>query len=442
MEPRSVELAIEARWVVPVEPDGAILHDHTVIVDGSTIADVLPTVDAREKYAPISTKLLPDHVLLPGFVNAHTHAPMTLLRGLADDLPLMTWLQDHIWPTEAKWTGPDFVGDGTALSIAEMLSSGITTYNDMYFFPEVSAQLAEQVGIRFVAGMIVFDNETSWSKNAEDAIAKGIDLHAAWKDSSFVSTIWAPHAPYTVSNGPWARVAELADEMDVRVNTHLHETEQEISDSLKEFGLRPIERLDQLGIVSSKFLAAHMTQVSASDRELLAARGVSIAHCPESNLKLASGFCPVQDLTEAGVNVALGTDGAASNNDADMLGEMRIAALLAKGVTKNAAALPAKQALRMATLAGAKALGMEDVIGSIEVGKQADLAAVDLSAIASQPVYNPISQVVYTAASGQVSDVWVAGIQQLSDGGLTRCDSKELIATAAAWQAKISKQAR
>ncbi len=431
-------LIINARWVIPVEPAGKTLDHHSIAVHGGKIVEVLPTKDAAKKYRATETVDLNTHAVIPGLVNAHTHAAMSLFRGLADDLPLMDWLNHHIWPAEAKWVSESFVRDGTELAIAEMLKSGTTCFSDMYFFPDVTARACHEAGMRACVGLIMLDFPSAWSQNADEYLHKGLKLHDELRNSELVTTAFAPHAPYTVSDGPFEKIRMYADELDIPIHMHVHETAHEVDAGMKQYGMRPLARLVNLGILGPRLIAVHMTQLLPAEIELLAKDNVSVVHCPESNLKLASGFCPVQALVKAGVNVALGTDGAASNNSLDMLEEMHIAALLAKGVSNDATAIPAHTALRMATLNGAKALGLEARIGSLTAGKAADIAAIDLSAISSQPVYDPVSQIVYATTRNQVSDVWVNGKHLLAKYQLTGMNEAALRDKAVEWHDRIS----
>ncbi len=363
---------------------------------------------------------------------------MTLLRGLADDLPLEPWLKDHIWPAEGRWLSADFVRDGTELAIAEMLRSGTTCFNDMYFFPEAAAQAIRHSGMRASLGVVVFDWPSAWGSGPEDYLAKGLALRDQHKNDPLLSFVFAPHSTYTVSE-PWLKqLRTLADELDLPVHTHLHETATEVAASVQQHGKRPLARLMELGLFTPALMAVHMTQLTDAEVAECARNGVSVVHCPQSNLKLGSGLCPVAKLLKAGVNVCLGTDGAASNNDLDLLGEMQSAALLAKGVAGDAAALPATTALRMATLNGAKALGLDKDIGSLIPGKWADLTAVDLSGPETQPVHDPLSALVYSAGRQQVSDVWVAGKRLLQDRRLTQMELPAILERAAAWGARIA----
>jgi 5-methylthioadenosine/S-adenosylhomocysteine deaminase len=435
---QTIDTLIHARWIVPVEPDERTYTNHSLAVDEGRILAILPTEEARLKYTPVVEHELDRHVLMPGLVNTHTHAAMTLLRGLADDLPLNEWLNRHIWPAESRWVSEEFVHDGSHLAIAEMLRGGTTCFNDMYFFPDVTARAAANCGMRACVGLIVIDFPTVWAQDADEYIAKGLAVHDHYRSDPLIRTAFAPHAPYTVSDAPLERVRVLADELDIGIHMHVHETVEEIRTAVETTGARPLARLQELGLVSPALMAVHMTQLVPEEIEAYAAQGGHVVHCPESNMKLASGFCPAAVLADAGINVALGTDGPASNNDLDMLGEMRSAALLGKVVSGNASALPAHQLLRMATLNGAKALGLGEQTGSLTPGKWADVAAVRLDTIETQPLYDPVSQLVYACSRDQVTDVWVAGQHLLKERELTTLDIHEILTRAHDWQARIS----
>lgn len=435
---KPIDTLIQAGWIVPVHPEGVVYEQHSLAVDSGQIIDVLPWDDAALKYHPAHLQLLPKHALVPGLVNVHTHAAMTLFRGLADDLPLMDWLQHHIWPAEQRWVDPEFVADGTLLAVAEMLRGGVTCFNDMYFFADQTARVATACGMRIGVGLIVLDFPTAWARDPQEYIDKAVALHDKYRHHSMVRTAFAPHAPYTVSDEPLAKLATLAEELDIPVHMHVQETAEEVTQSVDRHGLRPLERLKRLGLVSPRLLAVHMTQVTDNEIALLAEAGAHVLHCAESNLKLATGVCPVNKLLAAGVNVALGTDGAASNNDLDMLGEMRTAALLAKAQAGDPRAVPASTALRMATLSGAEAMGWADEIGSLEVGKAADVAAIHLGDIETQPLYHVVSQLVYAAARENVTDVWIAGRQVLRERRLTTVEEQQALQRAALWQQRIS----
>jgi 5-methylthioadenosine/S-adenosylhomocysteine deaminase len=433
----SIDLLIEARWIVPVEPAGVVLENHAVAVDKGRIVAILPQDQAAEQFAPRDRKHLKNHVLIPGLVNLHTHAAMTLLRGLADDRSLMDWLQNHIWPAEARHVSPQFVYDGTRLACAEMLRGGITCFNDTYFFPKAAAEAALAAGMRAAIGLITFDIPTAYAADADDYLAKGLTVRDEFRDESLISFCLAPHAPYTVSDRSFTKVLTLAEQIELPIHLHLHETQQEIDDSLRDFGMRPIERLHRLGLLSPGLIAVHTVHLTTNEIKLLAEHGCSIAHCPSSNLKLASGIAPITGLLAQGSNIGLGTDGAASNNRLDIFQEMRLAALLAKGQSGRADALNAHQALRMATLGGAQALGLEATIGSITPGKAADLCAVNLDDIGLAPCSDPVSHLVYTAGREHVSDVWVSGKVRVSNKQLIENNEIELIKLATLWQNKI-----
>lgn len=437
--PQAIDLLIEPRWLVPVEPHGIVHEGHAVAIDGGRILAVLPRVQALERYAARERVELPGHVLIPGLVNAHTHNPMSLMRGLADDLPLMQWLREHIWPAEARALGPEFVRDGVELAVAEMLRGGSTCCNENYFFPDVQAATYQRLGFRAMVGLPVIEFPTAWAASRDEYFDKGLAVHDALRGDVLVGTALAPHAPYTVSDQAFARIRVLSDQLDLPVHLHLHETLQEIEDSRREFGVRPFARLQALGLVNDHLIAVHMTQLDGAEIAACAEAGVAVVHCVESNLKLASGFCPAQRLREAGVTLALGTDGCASNNDLDMFGEMRSAALVAKAVAGDARAFDAAGTLRAATLGGARALGWESRIGSIEPGKQADLVAVRLDSLETQPLYDVTSQLVYAAGRHQVSDVWIAGVRKLRERVLVDLDPAELLDKARRWQGRLAR---
>ena len=431
---------IHARHLVPVRPGRVLLEHHSVAIRADRVIDVLPQAEARARWPDAVTIDLPNHVLLPGLVNCHTHAPMTLLRGYADDLELHVWLQEHIWPAERAFVGPRFVRDGTRLAVAEMFRSGTTCFNDMYFFPDAAIDVCREAGMRASLGLIVIEFETAWAQDAAAYIDRGMKLYEDHRGEPLVSFTLAPHAPYTVSDETLQRLAGMSEQLNMPVHTHLLETEWEIKQSLQQHDRHPIVRLEQLGLLNPRLQAVHMTQLSNDDIDKVAKSGAHVIHCPQSNLKLASGFCPLAALQQAGINVALGTDGAASNNDLDLLAEGQTAALLGKGVSGDARTVDAFGVIEMLTINGATALGLDDRIGSIEPGKQADLCALDLAAPETQPLHHVVSQLVYAASSRQVSDVWVAGRRVLETGKLTTIDLDEVLDSAREWQAKLARR--
>jgi 5-methylthioadenosine/S-adenosylhomocysteine deaminase len=432
-----VDLLIHARWIIPVEPQSLTHENHALVINKGKIVDLLPSIEANQKYQAKTIENLGNHALIPGLINSHTHASMSLLRGIADDLPLMDWLQNHIWPLEQQWVSESFVKDGTDLAIAEMIRGGTTCFNDMYFFPEITAQRAIEHGIRASIGLILIEFPSAWAKNSADYLQKGLSLHQQLQDQPLITTPFAPHAPYTVSDDSLIKIKHLAEKHQLAVHMHLHETQHEVEEQQQKTQQSPLQRLHQLELLNSSFMAVHMTQLTDADISLVAETGTHIIHCPESNLKLASGFCPVAKCLNSGINVALGTDGAASNNDLDLFGEMRTAALLAKGVSGDATAVSATTALEMATINGAKALGIANETGSLSVGKTADVIAIDLNQLETLPLFKPASQLVYAANRQQVSDVWVAGKQLLRAKELTTIDSHHLKEKIIKWQNRL-----
>jgi 5-methylthioadenosine/S-adenosylhomocysteine deaminase len=435
-QPRHVDLALAARWILPIEPQ-AVLTDHVLLVDAGRIVAVASREEAARDYLPRESIELDRHVLMPGLVNAHTHTAMSLLRGIADDVPLATWLSDHIWPREAKFVSPEFVHDGVLLGAAEMLRGGTTTCSDMYFYPDAAARAYQAAGMRAVLGLPILDFPTPYASDGDAYLRAGLAARDAFKHAPRLSFMLAPHAPYTVGDATFEKIVVYSRQLDLPLQCHVQETKQELDDAIARDGHSPLARLDRLGATGAGFVAVHCVHLTDVDQALLAAQGCSVVHCPASNAKLASGIAPVAALLERGVNVAIGTDGPASNNRLDMFSEMRLASLLAKVSTGDAAALPAAMVLRMATLGGAKALSLDATIGSLEAGKQADVIAVDLSALDDAPVYDPVSHLVHVAARERVSDVWIAGERVVRDRRLTTVDEAMVAARAELWRGKL-----
>lgn len=431
------DLRINARWLISMAKGKAELEQNkSVFVQEGRIAAVEDADSSTEARQTIN---LNQHVLMPGFVNAHGHAAMSLLRGFADDLPLMTWLNDHIWPAEGKHVSPEFVYDGTQLAIAEMIKAGTTTYADMYFFTGDNARSALDAGMRSVHFSSILDFPTAFASNSERYIEEALAVHQQFKGNELVTIGLGPHAPYTVSNGPLQQTTQLANELNMPVQIHLHETAFEVQQSIEQHRMRPTERLQQLGFLSERVSCVHMTQINDADITLLQQSGAHVVHCPKSNLKLASGFSPIAKMQQAGINIALGTDGAASNNDLNLQSEMRLAAMLAKAVAEDAAVVSASDALYMATMGGAKAMGLDKQVGSLETGKWADMQAIDLSNIEQQPLHNPISQLVYTDTSRYTTHVWVAGKPLLDNGQLVTVDEAKIRYNAQQWAQRLAK---
>ena len=435
---QTVDTVIHARWIIPVEPSNCVLENHSIAISGGRIQSIVPSSVAASQFDTANEVSLPDHALIPGLINAHTHAAMSLLRGVAEDLPLESWLHNFIWPIEGKWVSPEFVRDGTTLAFAEMIRSGTTCMNDMYMFPDIVGEVAQATGMRAGLGMIVLEFPTPWASSAQEYLEKGLDLHRQFKDSQNVFVMLAPHAPYTVADSTFESIALLSDQHDLAVHMHVHETADEIDNSVREHGVRPIKRLKQLGLINRHLIAVHATQLTDGEITLLADSKSSVAHCPKSNLKLASGICPVSILLDNSVNVAIGTDGAASNNSLNMMEEMRFAALLAKGSSGDASKVSVHDVLRMSTINGAKCFGLESSIGSLESGKFADITAINLSDLACAPIYDPVAQIVHAATRDQVSDVWIGGQCVLRKYELTTIDQSECKATAERWGKELS----
>lgn len=433
---KTLDLRLDASFIVPVEP-ASTLSDHALLIDGRQIVAVVPRADADRDYVVNEHVVLPHHVLLPGLVNAHTHAAMSLFRGIADDAPLALWLEDHIWPREAKFVAPDFVYDGTRLAAAEMLKGGVTCCNDMYFFPAASAGAFLETGMRAMLGLVVLDFPTPYAADADGYLQAGLAVRDERKHEPRLSFALAPHAPYTVGDAAFEKIVMYAHQLDLPIETHIQETADEVAQSRERYGMTPLARLHHLGATGPDFIAIHGVHLTPDDIALLATHGGHVIHCPASNMKLGSGIAPLGALITAGVNVGLGTDGAASNNRLDLFGEMRLAALLAKVATHDAAAMPAQAVLHAATLGGAKALGLDRTLGSLLPGKEADVVAVDLSGIDAVPCYDPVSHLVHALGRDAVTDVWVGGRRVVANRVLTTVDEGAIVARARLWQDKL-----
>ena len=433
----AVDTLICAAHVVPVRPH-VVLHDHAVAVREGRIVALEPAAGALERFEAREVVHLERHVLIPGLVNLHCHAAMTLLRGIADDLPLMAWLREHIWPAESRHVSDEFVHDGSLLAMAEMLRGGVTCVNDMYFFPEATARAALRAGMRAALGVIVLEFPSAYAPDAPGYLQKGLATRDSYRDEALLTFCLAPHAPYTVADETLRHVAVLAEELDVPIHMHVHETDAEVAESLAQHGVRPLERLRRLGLVGPRLIAVHAIHLDEVELDVMAREGVNVAHCPSSNLKLASGIAPVARMLERGIRVGVGTDGAASNNRLDMMTEMRTTALLAKVASGEASTLNAFEALEMATLDGARALGLDGETGSIVPGKWADLAAVELSSLETLPCFDPVSHLVYAAGREHVSHVWVAGRARLAQRRLVGLDEEDLRDKAIWWQKRLS----
>jgi 5-methylthioadenosine/S-adenosylhomocysteine deaminase len=435
MEP--VDTLVCARWVLPVEPEGTVLPDHAVAIRAGRIVDVLPSATARSRYAPAEVIERPHHALLPGLVNAHTHAAMSLLRGRAENMPQAQWSADRIAPIERRWVDPEYVRDGTELAVAEMARAGVTCFGDTQLWPEVVARTAADAHVRVSIGLVVEQSPSGWASDPDEYIEKGMSLRDDYRGDPLVAAHFALEPAHELEDATLLRVRRLADELEIPMALPVHETNNEVAASLARHGARPLDRLARLGMASPLLVAVHATQLLESDIDTLASSGAAVVHCPEANLKLGSGICPAATLLGRGVRVALGTDGPASNNDLDVLSEMRSAGLLAAGVSARPGALVANDLLRMATLEGARVLGLGESTGSLVAGKWADLCCVNLRAVGSWPVHDVAATLVYACSSRQVTDTWVAGRRVLAEGALRYIDEDSVFERAEAWRRRI-----
>lgn len=435
---QQVDQIIKARWIITVNSQNEILEDQALLIKEGKITGFVPNSDVGKSVnAKEIIEVSQTHALLPGFVNAHTHAAMNLLRGLADDLTLMDWLQNHIWPAEAKVVSPEFVRAGMRHACAEMLRGGITCFNDHYFFTEAAAQIVDQIGMRAILAECLFTFSVPWSANYQEGLQRTLKTYEQYKDHELIKIALAPHSPYATNLELLKAVTEISAKHDLLVHIHMHEPTTEVPDYIVQHHMRPLKHFEQMGFLSTNWLSVHMCYCNEEDIEILSKHKLSVVHCPESNMKLASNICPVDALLKRGVNVALGTDSAASNNDLDMIGEMRSACFLAKTSTRDPTAVSANDALRMATINGAKALKLDERIGSLEIGKDADMSAIDLSSIETEPLYHPVPQIIYAGSRKDISHVWVKGRALLQERELTTIDLNEVRTEIEDWQGKI-----
>ena len=436
---KNASIIISASWIFTSNSEGQLLSDYSIVIENDKIIDLVPQDKVFDEYEANNNYQLTDHILIPGLINTHTHAAMSLFKGFADDLSLQDWLNNHIWPAEKEFVNSSFVKDGSILALSEMIKSGVTTFNDMYFFPDATADAVKELGVRSNIGLVVLDFPTNYATDPEDYLVKGFEFRDKWRNEELITTSIAPHAPYSVSNEAFTLINTYSEELNINIHTHLHETQWEIDQSIDKYGITPVQRLNNLGIIGPSLMAAHCVYLNDQDMDILAKNKVSIAHNPSSNMKLGSGIADVAKMLKQNLTVSLGTDSSASNNRLDIMGEMRLAALLIKGTTKSPELIPAKEAIKMATINGAKTLGLDSTIGSIEKNKKADLVAIDLSAIENQPLYNPISTLVYSSSRTDVSYVWIDGKIKLKDKKLVNIDEERIIQMAKKWQRKLKK---
>ena len=436
---KNASIIISASWIFTSDIEGQLLSDYSVVIEKDKIIDLIPQSKVFDEYEANDIYQLTDHILIPGLINTHTHAAMSLFKGFADDLPLQDWLNNHIWPAEKEFVNASFVKDGSILALSEMIRSGVTTFNDMYFFPDATAEAAKELGVRSNIGLVVLDFPTNYATDPEDYLFKGFEFRDKWRNEKLITTSIAPHAPYSVSDEALILINTYSEELGLSIHTHLHETQWEIDDSIDKYGITPIQRLNNLGIIGPSLVAAHCVYLNDQDINILAKNKVSIVYNPTSNMKLGSGIANVAKMIKKNLNVSLGTDSSASNNRLDIMEEMRLAALLIKGSTKLPELIPAKDAIKLATINGAKALGLDSIIGSIEKNKKADLVAIDLNTIENQPIYNPLTTLVYSSSRSDVSYVWIDGKLKLKDKKLVNIDEERIKQLAKKWQIKIKK---
>ena len=436
---KNASIIISASWIFTSNSEGELLSDHSIVIKNDKIIDLIPQSKVLDHYEASDIYNLSDHILIPGLINAHTHAAMSIFKGFSDDLPLQDWLNNHIWPAEKKFVNSSFVKDGSVLALSEMLKSGITTFNDMYFFPDATAEAVKEIGVRGNIGLVVLDFPTNYAADPEDYLLKGFDFRDKCRNEELITTCIAPHAPYSVSDEAFNLINTYAEELNINIHTHLHETQWEVDDSIAKYGITPVQRLNNLGIIGPSLMAAHCVHVNEQDMLTLAKNKVNIIHNPSSNMKLGSGIPDTSRMLEQNLNISLGSDGSASNNRLDIMEEMRLAALLIKGSTKSPELLPAKEVIKMATINGAKALGLDSEIGSIEINKKADIVAINLNSIENQPVFNPLSTLVYSSSRSDINYVWINGIIKLKDKNLVNIDEDLIIQLAKKWQRKLKK---
>ena len=434
---RRVALVVTGAQVVTMNPGREVLSPGAVAIDGRQIVAVGRPEAVAARFAGAETIDARGQVLLPGLVNTHTHAPMVMYRGLADDLALMDWLQRYIFPAEAKTVSPEMVRIGTRLAALEMIQSGTTTFADMYYFEEEVARAAKAAGLRGVLGQTIIGFPVADAKTPAESLARTEAFMKEFAGDELIVPVPAPHSMYTLDEASLKAARQLSERHGVPMLIHLAETEDEGAISRDKHGLSPAAYLDSIGFLSPRVVAAHCVWIGPEDLALLAGRGVKVSHNPESNMKLASGTAPIPAFLAAGVTVGLGTDGAASNNDLDMFEAMRQAAFLHKLVTRDPQAAPAPAVLEMATIGGARALGLDAKIGSIEAGKRADLILVSMRGARQTPMYNPVSHLVYVARGGDVRTTIVNGRVLMRDRRVLTLDEPAVLAEARRLAVKV-----
>ncbi len=424
-EIKTVDLIVHGRYVVTMAGDNQVIEHGAVAVDDGVIVAVGHGSEIAAKFSAEKEITGKDRILMPGLVNGHTHTAMVLFRGMADDLTLMTWLQNYIFPMEGKFVDPEFIEVGMSLACHEMIKGGTTSFVDMYFYADTGADVIEQCGLRAILGSPSIDFPSPGFKGWDDSFAAAVKFVKNRKSKSGrVIPAFAPHAPYTVSADHMAQVSKLAKELDAPITTHLSEDRAELALVLDRYNTTPIKHVESLGLLENKLIAAHVVHPTDGEIKILAKYKVGVIHNPTSNLKTAAGISPVPEMLKQGVRVGLGTDGAVSNNDLNMWEEIRLAALLHKGVNYDATAMPAETVMYMATKGGAVAVGLDHLVGDIAVGKRADLIQVDLSGPHMTPLYDVISHLAYAASSSDVVTTIVDGNILMDNGKLLTLDAE------------------
>ena len=429
--------AIQPEWIYTSNQNQDLLDKHTVIINDGLIENIIPSEHFQRETVEYVFELH-QSLLTPGLINNHTHAAMSFLKGISDDQQLQDWLEKTIWPAESKFLSSELVFDGAQLSCLEMLSSGITTFNDMYFYPDSTARAALNVGIRANIGLVFMDIKTNYATDFTDYLDKGFFFRDNFRDESLITTSLAPHAPYTVNDDSFLKIRTYADQLGLNIHCHIHETDWEIQDGLKNFGMRPIERLEKLGVLGPDFMGVHCVQMVDSDLSLIEKNQMHVISCPTSNLKLASGALPINDIIKKRIGLSIGSDSSASNNKISILEDLKLFSLLQRLDKKNDTFLSDKDLIDMVTINSANALNLSKQIGSIEVGKRADITAFDLSGYKTEPIYNPLSSLIYSGSSDCVNHVWVDGNLKFSKGMFSNnIDTESILEKIRLWQKKI-----
>ncbi|NCO68389.1 MAG: S-adenosylhomocysteine deaminase [Nitrospirae bacterium CG_4_10_14_0_8_um_filter_41_23] len=434
---QDVDYIICGDYVLPMDEGLTVIKDGAIAVSGTDILEVGTSKEILKKYTSEAIIMGEGKAVFPGLINTHTHAAMVYFRGIADDIPLTDWLKNHIWPAENRWLSPEFISDAVELACLEMLKGGVTTYNDMYFYEDAAGKSTKRMGMRAVLGSGILDFPSKSASTTDEYFVNAESFIKNWKGDELITPCIAPHALYTCGPESLKRARHVADKYDIPIHIHLSETRWEVNEIKNRFMMAPVEYLDSIGFLDERVLAAHCVWMTDGEIKILSQRRIGVSHCIESNLKLASGIAPVVKMLNAGVKVTFGTDGAASNNDLNILSEMSTAAKVHKALSNNPTVLDAKTILLMATRWSAEVLGLGDKIGSIEKGKMADIVTINLKKPHLTPIYNVYSHIVYAAMASDVETVMVNGKVVVNEGRLCNADEEEILIKASGWQKKI-----